>query len=59
MKKNARPEALRGIPCHVCGSKTSAASTDYVGRVVCDANLNGRDRCREREVANMFKETTR
>lgn len=46
-----RPDALRGVPCEVCGSTRSAA-TFWPGtrdRAVCIPNLDGRDRCRERE----------
>lgn len=53
-----RPDALRGVPCEVCGSARSAA-TFWPGtrdRAVCIPNLDGRDRCRERERDRAFRE---
>jgi len=43
-------------PCHVCGSTRSQRTLEWGGQVVCVANANGRDRCRERELAKAIKE---
>lgn len=38
-------------PCNVCGSVRSQRSVHPSGNVYCVPNTNGRDRCRERELA--------
>ena len=52
-----RSPDLRGIPCAVCGSTTSAA--DAIGgdraRVICVANADGRARCRARARRAAFR----
>src|SRR5262245_28813462 len=50
-------EVLTDEPCSICGSTRSRRIYLYDGvSVACIANANGRDRCREREVARAMRE---
>jgi hypothetical protein len=52
-RRHQREQSRLG-PCAVCGSTRSRRSRHPSGNVYCAANADGRDRCREREVAKAF-----
>ena len=48
-KPDRTPEALRGIPCMICGSTRSIRMSLYGQGAVCVGTEDGHNRCRERE----------